>query len=73
MVLIACLTAVVGMLALNGLPQPYHPVFNVRSLLALRGIGSSCASKPPTRNSISKRLGQFLERLDPQGVIEVEP
>ena len=71
-VLFAAISAVLGMLALNGLPMPYHPVFNVaRFALASRDQFFLCieAIDPHFDRAITRR---FLERLDPQSIAEVE-
>jgi hypothetical protein len=72
-ILVAALAAVLGMLALNGLPRPYHPVFNVPAFeLATRNRFFLCieAADPRFDGSQTRR---FLESLKPQAVFEVEP
>jgi len=70
-VLFAAFAAVFGMLLMNGLPKPYHPVFNVpkfklasqtRFFLCLRATDAQFGEK-------AKR---FLESLKPIAVHEVE-
>jgi hypothetical protein len=71
-ILCAGVTAVLGMLALNGLPEPYHPVFNVaRFALASRDRFFVCieASDPRFDRTETRR---FLESLGPAEVSEVE-
>jgi hypothetical protein len=72
-VLIAALSAVVGMLVLNGLPMPYHPVFNVpRFRLATRSEFFLCIEAADAKFDREATM-RFLESLGPRGVYEVEP
>ena len=72
-ILIAAFTAVLGMFALNGLPQPYHPVFNVeRFARASRDRFFLCIEAKDLKFD-PYETKQFLEGTKPLGVYEVEP
>ncbi len=72
-VLIAALTAVFGMLALNRLPMVYHPVFNVpRFALATRDRFFLCIeATDPKFDPHATR--EFLESFAPREVSDVVP
>jgi hypothetical protein len=70
-ILFAGISAVLGMLALNGLPMPYHPVFNVpRFAMATKDrFFLIVFASDPKYNAGDVR--SFLEALRPRSISEV--
>jgi len=68
----AALFAVLGMLGLNGLPMPYHPVFNVpRFALATRDRFFLCIEATDAKFD-REATRQFLANLQAREVTEVD-
>jgi hypothetical protein len=71
MILFAALTAVLGMLALNGLPRPYHPVFNAPGFaLASSDRFFLCIESTDPLFEVAETR-RFLESLNPTGISDV--
>ncbi|OLE14189.1 MAG: hypothetical protein AUG89_03070 [Acidobacteria bacterium 13_1_20CM_4_56_7] len=70
-ILFAGLSAVFGMLSLNGLPMPYHPVFNVPRFELASKDRFFLVIFSSDKNYDATRTRQFLEGLNPISVAEV--
>jgi hypothetical protein len=70
-ILFAGLSAVFGMLSLNGLPMPYHPVFNVERFEQASRDHFFVVIFASDRQYSSVATREFLESLNPVAVMEV--
>jgi hypothetical protein len=70
-ILFGGISAVLGMLALNGLPMPYHPVFNVpRFAMATKDRFFLIVFSTDPKYKVGE-VRQFLESLGPRSISEV--
>ncbi len=73
-ILLASLTAVVGMIVLNGLPMPYHPVFNVKRFAehaSQDGLFLAIEAEDPKFDAVKTRA--FLQQLGATEVNDIQP
>ena len=72
-ILVAGISAVLGMFALNGLPQPYHALFNVPEFLKASRDGFFLAIEARDAKFDLDETRKMLQELGAQGVFEVMP
>jgi hypothetical protein len=72
-VLCASLSAVFGMLALNGLPQPYHPVFHIKAFERASSSGFFLLVESRDAKFELEQTRRDLSETEPVAIYEVPP
>jgi len=71
-ILVASLSAVLGMLGLNGLPMPYHPVFNVERFALASRSRFFLVIESRDRKFDYETTREFLITLNPRDISTVD-
>jgi len=71
-VLVAAFAAVLGMLMLNKLPQPYHPVFNAPNFALATRDSFFLVIEASDRKFEHDEVVNFMRGLEPKDLIDVE-